>query len=147
VRHGGDAVDVKRFEEFKVGDEAVYSKTIEAADVELFARLSGDDYPVHLDETYARGTRFGRRVAHGMLTASLLSTANARLLQLPGGVSVEQTLRFLRPVFLGDTITARSTVIEILPQSRRLRCRTTCTNQHGEVVITGEALEQKDDDA
>ncbi len=144
-RRTGDGVDIKRFEEFKVGDEAVYSKTIEEADVVLFARLSGDDYPVHLDEEYARRTRFGRRVAHGMLTASLLSTANARLLQLPGGVSVEQTLRFLRPVFLGDTITARSTVIEILPQSRRLRCRTTCTNQRGELVITGEALEQKDD--
>ncbi|MBI3769328.1 MAG: MaoC family dehydratase [Deltaproteobacteria bacterium] len=138
-------METKRFEDFKVGDEAVYSKTIEEADVLRFAELSGDHYPVHVDEEYARRTRFGRRVAHGMLTASLLSTTNGLLLQLPGGISVEQTLRFLRPVFLGDTITARSTVIEILPQTRRLRCRTTCTNQRGELVITGEAIEQKDD--
>ena len=137
---------VKRFEDFEVGDEAVFSKTIEEADVLLFAELSGDRYPLHVDEDYARGTRFGRRVAHGMLTASLLSTTNAMLLQEPGGISVEQTLRFLRPVFLGDTITARSTVIEILPRTRRLRCRTTCTNQHGELVLTGEAIEQKDDE-
>lgn len=138
-------MQIKRFEEFKVGDEAAYVKTIEEADVRLFAELTGDRYPVHLDEEYARRTRFGRRVAHGMLTASLLSTANALLLQLPGAISVEQTLRFLRPVFLGDTITARSTVVEILPATRRLRCRTICTNQHGEVVISGEAIEQKDE--
>ncbi len=138
-------MQVKRFEEFKIGDEAAYVKTIEEADVRLFAELTGDRYPVHLDEEYARRSRFGRRVAHGMLTASLLSTANALLLQLPGGISVEQTLRFLRPVFLGDTITARSTVVEILPATRRLRCRTVCTNQHGEIVISGEAIEQKDE--
>jgi acyl dehydratase len=139
-------VETKRFAEFEVGDEAVFSKTIDEADVLLFAQLSGDHYPVHVDEEYARSTRFGRRVAHGMLTASLLSTTNGLLLQLPGGISVEQTLRFLRPVFLGDTITARSTVIEIMPQTRRLRCRTTCTNQRGELVLTGEAIEQKDED-
>jgi 3-hydroxybutyryl-CoA dehydratase len=135
---------IKRFEDFEVGDEAVFSKTIEEADVLLFAELSGDRYPLHVDEDYARRTRFGRRVAHGMLTASLLSTTNSLLLQEPGGISVEQTLRFLRPVFLGDTITARSTVVEILPRTRRLRCRTTCTNQRGELVLTGEAIEQKD---
>lgn len=134
----------KQFHEFRVGDKAVFSKTISENDVTLFASLTGDHYPLHIDEDYARSTRFGRRVVHGMLTASLLSTANGMLLQLPGAISVEQRLVFLRPVFLGDTLTATSEVIEILPAARRLRCRTTCVNQHGELVLTGEAIEQKD---
>ena len=83
-------------------------------------------------------------IAHGMLTASLLSTVNGMLLQKPGGISVAQTLHFLRPVFPGDTITACSEVVEILAEKRRLRCRTTCVNQRGELVIDGEAIEQKD---
>lgn len=136
---------IKRFEEFRVGDYAVYSKTIGEEDVQRFADLSGDRHPLHLDDAYAGATRFGRRVAHGMLTASLLSTANALVLQQPGAISVEQSLRFLRPVFIGDTITARSEVVEVLSAARRLRCRTTCTNQHGELVIVGEAIGQKDD--
>lgn len=134
----------KRFEDFRVGDRAEFRKTIGAEDVVLFAEVTGDRHPAHLDADYARGTRFGRPVAHGMLTASLLSTANAMLLGVPGAISVEQTLRFLRPVFVGDTITATSEVVEILTSQRRLRCRTTCTNQHGEVVVSGQALEQKD---
>jgi 3-hydroxybutyryl-CoA dehydratase len=134
----------KRFEEFRVGDRATFSKTFAADDVTRFAELTGDHYPVHVDEAYARTSRFGGRVVHGMLTASLLSTTNGLLLQRPGGISVEQTLRFLRPVLIGDTITATSEVVEILPKTRRLRCRTTCVNQRGEVVVTGEAIEQKD---
>lgn len=137
--------DDKRFAEFKIGDRALFSKTIAASDVDAFASLTGDHYPLHVDEAYARATRFGRRVAHGMLTASLLSTTNGLLLGRGGGISVEQTLRFLRPVFPGDTITACSEVVEIYPASRRLRCRTTCVNQHGELVVAGHAIEQKDE--
>ena len=136
---------VKRFEDFRVGDAAELSRTIGEADVLLFAAVSGDQYPLHLDEEYAKTTRFGRRVAHGMLTASLLSATNGLLLQRPGGISVEHTLRFLRPVFIGDTITARSEVTEIMPTVRRLRVRTTCRNQRGGLVLTGEAIEQKDE--
>ncbi len=137
--------ETKPFEAFAVGDRASFSKTITEADVLLFSAVSGDNYPLHVDESYARAGRFGRRVAHGLLTASLLSTTNGLLLQRPGGISLAQTLRFLRPVYLGDTITACTEVVEILIAKRRLRCRTTCTNQHGEIVIEGEALEQKDD--
>jgi 3-hydroxybutyryl-CoA dehydratase len=79
------------------------------------------------------------------LTASLLSATNGMLLQKPGGISLAQTLRFLKPVYPGDTITACTEVVEILAAKRRLRCRTTCHNQRGELVIDGEALEQKDD--
>jgi 3-hydroxybutyryl-CoA dehydratase len=136
--------ETKPFEAFAVGDRATFSKTIGEADLLLFAAVSGDNYPVHVDESYAATTRFGRRIAHGMLTASLLSTTNGLLLQKPGGISVAQTLRFLHPVFPGDTITACTEVVEIDTAKRRLRCRTTCTNQHGVVVVDGEALEQKD---
>ncbi|MBC5799238.1 MAG: MaoC family dehydratase [Candidatus Eremiobacteraeota bacterium] len=135
----------KLFEAFAVGDRATFSKTITEADVLLFSAVSGDNYPLHVDERYARQGRFGRRVAHGLLTASLISTANGLLLQRPGGISLAQTLRFLRPVYLGDSITACSEVVEIIAAKRRLRCRTTCTNQHGKLVVEGEALEQKDD--
>lgn len=134
----------KAFEAFAIGDRAVFSKTITEADILLFAAVSGDQYPLHVDEEYAKTTRFGRRVAHGMLSASLLSTTNGLLLQRPGGISLAQTLRFLHPVYAGDTLEAVTEVIEILPERRRLRCRTTVTNQRGELVVDGEALEQKD---
>ena len=138
--------ETKPFEAFRVGDRATFTKTIGEADVLLFAAVSGDNYPLHVDEEYAKTTRFGRRVAHGLLTASLLSATNGMLLQKPGGISLSQTLRFLRPVYPGDTITACTEVVEILAEKRRLRCRTTCRNQHGELVVDGEALEQKDDE-
>ncbi len=135
---------VKAFEDFALGDSATFSKTMTEADILLFAAVSGDTYELHLDEEYAKTTRFGRRVAHGMLTASLLSTVNALLLARPGGLYVEQAVRFRRPVFIGDTLTARAQIVEILPAKRRLRCVTTVVNQHGKVVIDGESLLQKD---
>ena len=140
------AYDEKPFEAFAVGDRATVSKTITDGDLLLFAAVSGDHSPLHVDAEYAKTTRFGARVAHGLLTASLLSASNGLLLQRPGGISVSQTLRFLRPVYVGDTITATSEVVEILEAKRRLRCRTTCMNQRGELVIEGEALEQKDEE-
>jgi 3-hydroxybutyryl-CoA dehydratase len=138
------AYEHKPFEAFAVGDRASFTKTITDADLLLFAAVSGDQYPLHVDEEYAKGTRFGTRIAHGMLTASLLSAANGLLLQRPGGISVAQTLHFRAPVFIGDTIAATSEVVEIIPATRRLRCKTTCVNQRGETVLEGEAIEQKD---
>ncbi len=110
----------------------------------MFAAVSGDMYEVHLDEEYAKTTRFGKRIAHGMLTASLLSAVNGALLQRPGGISVAQTLRWKAPVYLGDTLTATSEVIEVIIEKRRLRCKTTVVNQDGVLVLDGEAIEQKD---
>ncbi|MBV9439891.1 MAG: MaoC family dehydratase [Candidatus Eremiobacteraeota bacterium] len=136
---------VKPFEDVRVGDTTSFSKTITDADILLFAAVSGDQYPLHIDEEYARTTRFERRVAHGMLSASLLSTVAGLILQRPGGIYVEQSLRFRRPVFVGDTLTARSEVTELLPERRRFRCRTSVVNQRGETVIEGEALLQKDE--
>jgi 3-hydroxybutyryl-CoA dehydratase len=138
------AYDEKAFEAFAVGDRETFTKTITDADLLLFAAVSGDQYPLHVDDEYAATTRFGRRVAHGLLTASLLSATNGMLISRPGGISVAQVLRFLVPVYPGDTITATSEVVEIFPETRRVRCRTTCVNQRGELVVDGEAIEQKD---
>ncbi len=106
--------------------------------------MSGDTYELHVDEAYAQTTRFKGRIAHGMLSASLLSTVNGALLQRPGGISVSQTLHWKAPVYPGDTLTATSEVVEIIPERRRLRCKTTVVNQDGVVVVDGEAIEQKD---
>jgi len=134
----------KPFEAFAVGDSATFSKTITEADVALFVAVSGDTYPLHLDAEYAKSTRFGQRVAHGMLSASLLSTVNGSLLGTPGGLYVEQALRFRRPVFIGDTLTATTEVTAIDVATRRLHCMTTVANQYGKLVIDGTAVLQKD---
>ena len=134
----------RSFESYVVGDVETFSKTITEADIVLFAGLSGDTYPLHLDAEYAKSTRFGARIAHGMLSASLLSTVNALLLGTPGGIYVEQSIRFRRPVFIGDTLTARSEVAEIFHDKRRLRTACTIVNQHGKTVIDGAAVIQKD---
>ncbi len=138
------AHEPRDFADFRIGDAATFSKTIGEADVTLFAGVSGDTYPLHVDAEYAKTTRFGARVAHGMLSASLLSTVNGLLLGTPGGLYVEQTLRFRRPVFLGDTLTARSELVEIDAVKRRLHCATTVVNQHGKLVVDGAAVLQKD---
>ena len=135
---------IKAYEEFAVGDRATFSKTIGEADILLFTAVSGDTYGLHVDDEYAKTTRFGQRVAHGMLSASLLSAVHALLLQRPGGLYVSQTVRFVRPVFIGDTLTARVEVVELLPAKRRMRCLTTIVNQRGKTVIDGESVVQKD---
>ena len=134
----------RAFEVFAVGDAATFSKTITEADVELFAGISGDTYPLHVDAEYAKTTRFGRRIAHGLLSASLLSTVNASLMGVPGGLYVEQSLRFRRPVFIGDRLTARTEVTSVDVERRRLHCATTVANQYGKIVIDGVAILQKD---
>lgn len=131
------------FDAYRVGDTETFSKTITEADIGLFAGVSGDTYPLHLDAEYAKTTRFGARIAHGLLSASLLSTVNAQLLGTYG-MYVEQALRFRRPVFIGDTLTARTELVEIDAVKRRLHCATTVVNQHGKVVIDGAAVLQKD---
>ena len=135
----------KRFDEFRIGDTTTFTKTITEADILLFAAVSGDNYPLHVDAEYAKTTRFGQRAAHGMLTASLLSTVIGMLLQKPGGIYVEQSLRFKRPVFIGDTLTARADVTELIPERRRMRVKAGVVNQRGEAVIEGEGLIQKDE--
>ena len=122
-----------------VGAEASFSKTITEADVVLFAGVTGDFNPAHVDERWASATRFGGRIAHGMLTASFISTVLAMRLPGPGTIYLGQTLRFNAPVRLGDTVTARVEVVELMPQGR-VRLATTVTRGDGRVVVEGEAL-------
>jgi 3-hydroxybutyryl-CoA dehydratase len=124
----------------KVGDAAELSKTIADEDVRAFAELTGDRNPVHLDEEYAAATRFGRRVAHGMLGASLISAALANELPGRGTVYLSQTLRFTAPVFPGDTVTARVVVKAVREDKPVVTLETVCTNQRGERVVEGEAV-------
>ena len=125
--------------ELQEGDSASFTKTISESDVAAFAHITGDTNPVHLDEEYARTTRFGRRIAHGMLSAGLISAVLANRLPGPGTIYLGQTLRFLAPVFLGDTITATVTVTAYDAEKRRATLRTICTNGDGIDVISGEA--------
>jgi acyl dehydratase len=124
---------------FKVGDSAEITKTIEQADIDAFAEVTGDHNPVHVDEEFAKTTRFGRRIAHGMLTASLISSVLANKLPGEGSVYLGQTLKFVAPVFPGDEITARVTVKEIREDKPILKLETICVNQRNETVIRGEA--------
>lgn len=125
--------------QFKVGDSASRSKTITDADIRAFAVATGDHNPLHLDETYASHSRFGRRIAHGMLSASLFSALLANDLPGPGSIYLSQSLRFVAPVFVDDTITARVTVTAVRDDKPILTLDTVCVNQHDEVVIKGEA--------
>ena len=124
----------------KVGDAAEMRKTIADEDVRAFAELTGDHNPVHLDEEYAASTRFGRRIAHGMLGASLISAVLANELPGRGTVYLSQTLRFTAPVFLGDTVTARVVVKQVREDKPIVTLETVCTNERGERVVEGEAV-------
>jgi len=125
--------------EWKEGDSASLFKTITNADVVLYAALSGDTNPVHLDDIYASRTRFGRRIAHGMLVAGLASAVLGTRIPGPGAIYAGQTIRFLKPVYLGDTITATATIISYDPERGRMVLETICRNQDGEEVFSGEA--------
>jgi len=122
-----------------VGMSAESAKTITEADVVLYAGVVGDFNPVHIDAEFAAKSRFGGRVAHGMLIAGLLSGVLAMKLPGPGVIYLGQTLRFTKPVLIGDTVTARVEVIEVIASKKRARLTTTCRNQRGETVIEGEA--------
>lgn len=125
--------------ELKIGDQASTAKTISESDVYLFAGITGDHNPAHVNEVYASQTRFGRRIAHGILSAGLISAVLAMKLPGPGTIYLGQELKFVRPVYFGDTITATCTVSELLPEKNIARLETVCTNQDGAVVIKGTA--------
>ena len=122
-----------------IGDRASLSKTITEADVTLFAGVTGDFNPLHLDAEYAKTTRFGGRIAHGLLTAGLISAVLGTRMPGPGSIYLSQSLVFRRPVRIGDTITATATVSSYDAEKRIVRLDTTCINQEGVVVLTGEA--------
>ncbi len=125
----------------KVGDKASFSKTVSNDDIVGFAKITGDENPLHLDDLYASKTRFKGRIAHGMLSAGFISAAlGTKLAPLATVVYLSQQLRFQRPVKVGDTITADCEVTAVQPDRRFLTVKTNCTNQDGEEVVTGEAV-------
>ncbi|MEJ7758770.1 MAG: MaoC family dehydratase [Gemmatimonadaceae bacterium] len=128
-----------RLEDLAVGQTAEFAKTITDADVTLFAGVTGDFNPVHIDETAAQRSRFGGRIAHGMLSAGIISATIAGKLPGPGSIYLSQTLRFTAPVRIGDTVTASVSILEILTAKRRVRLSTVCRNQNGATVLDGEA--------
>lgn len=130
----------KTLDTLSVGERAELSKTIGESDVYLYAGITGDFNPAHVDEPYAQKTAFKTRIAHGMLPAGLISAVLANRLPGPGTIYIGQTLRFLAPVRIGDTITASAEVVEIDREKKRVRLQTTCRNQEGTPVIEGEAL-------
>lgn len=133
-------IDGRTIAELEVGMKAAFTKTISESDVYGFAGITGDFNPVHVDRVAAESTRFGRRIAHGMLTASLVSTAIGMKLPGPGVIYLSQSLRFKAPVYIDDTITAEVEVAELVPEKNRARLVTRCVNQGGQVVAEGESL-------
>jgi 3-hydroxybutyryl-CoA dehydratase len=130
----------KTINELKVGDAAEFTKTVSEADVYLYAGVSGDLNPAHINETYAQATFFKTRIAHGMLTAGFISAVLGTQLPGPGTIYMRQELNFKAPVRFGDTITARAEIIDINTEKKRVRLKTTCVNQEGTLVLDGEAV-------
>lgn len=126
------------FDKLEIGQTASSQKTVREEDILLFAKVSGDLNPVHLDEEYAKTTPFGERIAHGMYTAALISGALSQKLPGPGCVYRQQTLKFRAPVKIGDTLTITIEVIAKRAQKNMLTVSTLVSNQHGQTIVTGE---------
>jgi 3-hydroxybutyryl-CoA dehydratase len=124
----------------KEGETAKLTKTITQSDIEQFADLVGDRNPVHVNPDYAKKTRFGRPIAHGMWGLSLVSAVMGTKLPGPGTIYLSQTVQFKAPVFAGDTLTAKVKVLEVRQDKPIVKLETTCENQKGEIILKGESV-------
>jgi acyl dehydratase len=129
----------KTIHELRPGQAAEVVRRVDADGVAEFVDAVGDYNPIHSDREYAAGTPFKEPIAPGVFTAGLISAAIGTRLPGPGAIYLSQSLKFLKPVRFGDTITARVTILEVLPERNRIRLSTVCLNQFGEEVLTGEA--------
>jgi 3-hydroxybutyryl-CoA dehydratase len=129
----------KTYDQISVGDISEFSKTFSETDVYLYAGVSGDFNPAHINEVFAGKTYFKTRIVHGMLSAGLISAVIGTQLPGPGSIYMQQTLRFLAPVHIGDTVKARVEVVEKIDK-KKVRMKTTCTNQDAVLVLEGEAM-------
>jgi len=134
-----DGIHHYHFEDLALGMRAAILKTVANEDVVGFAELSGDRNPIHLSEHFARKTRFGGRIVHGLYTASLLSAVIGTRLPGPGSVYISQTLNFRGPVKIGDVVEAAVEVVELIEKGRRVRLYCTCSVGGG-VVLDGEGV-------
>jgi 3-hydroxybutyryl-CoA dehydratase len=132
--------DVNTRNSFRIGERDSFTKTITEADVTTFAGLTGDFNPIHVDAEYARKSRFGQRVAHGMFTGGLISAVLGNKLPGPGAIYLSQQIEFLAPVFIGDTITATVEVTAWRPEKRIITLKTDAYNQAETQVVTGKAV-------
>ncbi|HRY36083.1 MAG TPA: MaoC family dehydratase [Smithellaceae bacterium] len=130
----------KSIDKLQVGDAAEFAKTVSETDIYLYAGITGDFNPAHVNENYAKNTFFKTRIAHGMLTAGFISAIIANQLPGPGTIYLKQELSFLAPVHIGDTITARVEILELNTEKNRVRLKTTCSNQDGVTVLDGFGL-------
>ena len=126
--------------EFSIGQKASWTKTVTESDVETFAELIGDFNPIHMDADFARKSRFGSRIAHGMFTGGLISAVLGNELPGPGSIYLSQQCKFLAPVYIGDSITAVVEVVAWRPDKRIITLKTDCYNQENEQIVTGEAV-------
>jgi 3-hydroxybutyryl-CoA dehydratase len=125
----------------KIGQRVEFTKTVTAEDIQKFAEVTGDTNPLHSDPEYAKKTRFGECIAHGMLSAGFISAVlGTKLAPHACAVYLSQTLRFIRPVKVGDTITAIANVKGVEDEKRTFTIETACVNQNGESVVKGEAV-------
>ncbi|MBD3188710.1 enoyl-CoA hydratase [Candidatus Bathyarchaeota archaeon] len=139
-----EGIKIAKYEDINVGDAASLSKTITQADVTLFAGITGDFNPLHVNEEYAKKTQFGRRLVHGAFSSGLISAVLGMKLPGPGALYASQSCKFVKPVFIGDTITAKAVVKEKFTKKdgklKFLKIETNCYNQDGALVTEGEAL-------
>lgn len=131
---------MKSINDFYVGQTAELTHQYSENDVNMFADISGDHNPIHLDAEYAKESIFGKKIVFGFLSGSLISAVLGNVLPGEGSIYMNQTLSFLRPVYIGDTITAKVVITEINEEKKRISLDTVCTNQNGKTVIEGSAL-------
>ncbi len=130
----------KTIKEIRVGDRAEYWNTISENAIHLYAEITGDFNPAHMDETFARKTVFGSRIAHGLLSAGFISTVIGTRLPGPGTIYIKQELSFTAPVYIGDTVRACVEVVEVREDENRVVLETLCTNQNEDIVVKGRAV-------
>jgi 3-hydroxybutyryl-CoA dehydratase len=139
-RRSGNRMKLTKYSDLSLGQSAEVTHTVTEEDIKIFGNLSGDYNPLHFDEEWAKTTMFKGRIAHGLLSASFISTAIGMKLPGPGTIYLGQNMKFMGPVRIGDTITARVEVVSLNDEKQRVTLKTICTNQNQEVVIEGEAL-------
>lgn len=130
----------KSINEITMGEKASFQKTITESDVYMYAGITGDLNPVHINDEHAKASMFKERIAHGMLTAGFISAVLGLQLPGPGTIYMSQSIRFTAPVRIGDTVKAEAEVIEIIEEKNRITLKTVCTNQRGEEVLVGQAM-------
>ncbi len=134
-----------KYSDFKVGMKEEISKTITDADIQKFADVSLDFNPIHMDEEAGKNSIFGQRIAHGMISAGLISAVLGTKLPGEGAIYMGQELKFLAPVFIGETVTAICEIEELVPEKSRVVLKTTVVNQDGKEVVSGKATLLKKD--